>query len=188
MKKIAVLAVLASGWLLLGAARDNPGQPFAAIGEQLAQILAIVTDPESGLAEIKAEIRGIEEKLDSFDETLTSGLFLIAPNAHSVDWAILNNSSDTQTFRVTVYQYPSGLPRIMVDQSQGTVGPGEVFHNANAVGTVFTAGFYTEVVVEVNSPNVQPIVEQWSQAAAVDFIPGTLIASGDFVGIKPPTP
>jgi hypothetical protein len=141
----------------------------------------------AALVFVAAGLPATAEELE-FDETLTSGMFLIAPDAHSVDWAILNNSTEVETFRVTVYQYPIGLPRETVDQIMQTIDPGEVFHNANRVETVFTPGFYTEVVAEVTSPNLHPIVEQWSQPVGTTFIPGTLIATGDFVEIKKPKP
>jgi hypothetical protein len=160
------------------------GNPFAAIEDKIDTIQESIDDPNTGLGEIKTEVKAIEEKLGTFDQKLTSGLFLIAPQTVSVDWAVLNQSDESQTFKVTVYQYPIGLPRVTVDEVQTTIAPGTVFHNANQVGTVFSAGFYTEVVVERNSPNVYPIVEQWSSTSA-GFIPGTLIPSGDFVGIKP---
>lgn len=163
---------------------DDPDTGLVEIKAEVKAIEERLDDPDTGLVEIKAEVKAIEDKLNTFDQKLTSGLFLISPQAVSVDWAMLNQSDEDQTIKVTVYQYPIGLPRIQVDQLTWTISPGTAIHNANSVGTVYTKGFYTEVVVERKSPNVFPSVTQWSSMGG-DFIPGTLIPSGDFVGIKP---
>jgi hypothetical protein len=185
MKAIPLrLVFILLGTSFLAPVTYGAGNPLAAIEDKIDAIQESIDDPNTGLGEIKAEVKAVEDKLDVFDQKLTSGLFLIAPQTVSVDWAVLNQSDESQTFKVTVYQYPIDLPRVTVDEVQTSIAPGTVFHNANQVGTVFSASFYTEVVVDRNSPNVYPIVEQWSSTSG-DFITGTLIPSGDFVGINP---
>jgi plastocyanin len=116
--------------------------------------------------------------------TLSSGLFLLPANAANVDWAVVNNSTDSEKCRVTVYQGGIGMQKIVIPPGSLVeyLNPGYVTHNANAVGYggPFVPGFYYEVVVEVNSRNVLPTVTIWSDSVGT-VIPGTTILPGDFV-------
>ena len=118
-----------------------------------------------------------------FPITLSSGPFLVAPNAQSVDWALINDSSNPQPYRVSVYKWAVNQAKVVLAPGPitGTLAPGGSCHNANSVPSEFVPGFYYEVVVEANSPNVLPNVNQWSSHGATDFIPGTLIPAGSFV-------
>lgn len=125
----------------------------------------------------------------NYTTKLTSGPFLVAPTAASVDWVLVNNDPSPVNVRITVYQ--------LTPTSKETVGgfsvalklaPGATTHNANDVGVLFFAGNYYEVVVEATSENVHPNVNQWSSNGAVDFIPETLIPAGSFVSIRVPKP
>lgn len=138
---------------------------------------------------------GYAEEEVEFEETWTSGPFAIAPEAHDVDWAILNNSKDSQEVRVTVYQCPIGSQKVIKQDYVYSIDAGTAIHNANLVcsSCVYTFGFLTEVVVGVNDENVHPMVVQWRDYEPPDeepggpyYIPGTLIPSGDFVKIEKP--
>jgi hypothetical protein len=113
----------------------------------------------------------------------TSGPFLVAPNAAAVDWAVTNNDTNPVDLRVTVYKLDLLGAKVAVVPGplSFSLDTGRTFHNGNNVGTVFSVGFYYEVVVESSSDNVQAIVDQWSSAG---FIPGTLISAGQFVHIR----
>jgi len=117
-----------------------------------------------------------------FTTILSSGPFLVAPTAKSVDWVIVNDSAHPQAVRVTVYKCAAGQPKVALAPGAvtETLAPGTTFHNANGVPNVFVPGFYYEVVVECNSVDVLPAVNQWSDHAAVEFIPATLIPAGSF--------
>lgn len=116
---------------------------------------------------------------------LSSGPFLVAPTAQSVDWAVLNNDTVSVDLRVTVYKYGIGADKEEVSPGSLEINllPNRATHNANSVGTVFVAGYYYEVVIEATTDKICPNVNQWSSNGASDFIPGTLIPSGDFVSI-----
>jgi len=118
---------------------------------------------------------------------LSSGLFAIPAGAHSVDWAVANHSAQPRKVRVTVYKYGIGAPRAVVPPGalEFTVDPGSAYHNANNVGAdkPFVPGFYYEVVMESNSPQVLPIVHVW-QDAVNTVIPGTLIPSGSWSSLR----
>ena len=121
-----------------------------------------------------------------FTTTLSSGPFLVAPTALSVDWAVINGSDQLEMIRVTVYKWGIGVPKAALPPGALTesLAPGTVFHNANSVPSVFAPGFYYEVVVELTGPDLLPNVTQWSSQGAGDFIPGTLIPAGSFVKVK----
>jgi len=125
---------------------------------------------------------------DDDETTLSSGPFLVAPTAHSVDWAVVNNGSESANLKVTVYRLDLAGPKVAV--APGTVAftlaPGHTFHNANSVGVglAFQLGFYYEVVVESRSEHVLPNVNQWDCPTGSCFIPATLIPAGDFVEIE----
>lgn len=118
--------------------------------------------------------------------TLSSGLFSLPRGAKSVDWAIVNNSTTTQQFRVTVYRFGSSekVP-LAPGPVTNTLAPRHSFHNANSVGPQepFTIGRDFEVVLEVNSLRVLPSVEVWIDHGNT-VIPGTLIGPGQFVDIS----
>ena len=120
---------------------------------------------------------------------LTSGPFLVAPTAASVDWVVVNNDPSPVNVRITVYQLtPTGKEVVGGFSVALTLAPGATTHNANDVGALFFAGHYYEVIVESTSDNVHPNVNQWSSYGAADFIPETLIPAGSFVSIKVPKP
>ena len=120
----------------------------------------------------------------------SSGLFSIPPNAKSVDWAVINNSEASQTYRVTVYE--AGVKVIKKTASPGpltmTLKPFESSHNANSVGYEhpFRPGFYYEIIVETNSRKLLPSVQVWSNHGNA-VIPGTLIGPGHFVNLAEET-
>jgi len=118
-----------------------------------------------------------------FAITLSSGPFLVAPNAQSVDWVLINDSAAPQPFRVSVYKWGVGVAKVLLGPGAitDTLPAGMAFHNANSVPSLFVPGFYYEVVVETNSPHVLPNVNQWSSHGGTDFIPGTLIPAAAFV-------
>ena len=123
---------------------------------------------------------------------MTSGPFLIAPTAESVDWQVVNNDTEPVDICVTVYQLNIGAAKTEVGPGPLCLNllPGYTTHNANSVGTLFQLGFIYEVVVEATSDNVQSNVNQWAGNVGSQFIPGTLIPAGDFINIKikPPKP
>ncbi len=123
----------------------------------------------------------------SFDFTLSSGQFGLPGNAASVDWTVLNNSANPQSFRVTVYKCASGTAKTPVAPGALTMSldPGHASHNANSVGTgqPFVPGFYYEVVLETNSLAVMPTVCVWEDHSA-KVIAGTTILAASFMRIK----
>ncbi len=122
-----------------------------------------------------------------FKHMLTSGPFQLPTAAVSVDWALINESTTTQAFRVTVFQYSVGIgmaktvvpPGAIID----TLDPGFATHNANSVGPnlPFQLGFYYEVMVECDDLSILATVQVWD--ASANTIPGTTISSGDFIEI-----
>ena len=125
----------------------------------------------------------------NYTTKLTSGPFLVAPTAASVDWVVVNNDPSPVNVRITVYQLtPTGKEVVGGFSVALALAPGATTHNANNVGYLFFAGHYYEVVVESTSDNVHPNVNQWSSNGAVDFIPETLIPAGSFVSIRVPKP
>ncbi len=122
-----------------------------------------------------------------FRYKLSSGLFLLPQSSASVDWAVVNNSKQPQTFRVTVYK--GGVGTAKTETPPGpltqTIDPDFVTHNANSVGPgqPFQMGFYYEVVLESNDRALLPTVNIWQDHGAT-VIPGTTIVPGDFVLIR----
>jgi hypothetical protein len=152
------------------------------------RVLEILTDPNFGLAEIKREIRAIEEKLTppSGTSKLSSGLFGLPAGAASVDWMVVNDAATPQTFTVTVFKAGVGPKTVVVPGALTfTLAPGESTHNANNVdfSGPFVPGFYYEVVVETSSPNVLPSVHVW-QDHVNTVIPGTLVPPGSWVRLQ----
>lgn len=118
--------------------------------------------------------------------TLSSGLFGLPANAASVDWMVVNDSTIDQTITVTVYRSGVGGKTVVPPGPiTTTIAPGVVTHNANSVGysKPFPPGFYYEVVVETNHPNVLPSVHVW-QDHVNTVIPGTLIPPGCWVRLE----
>lgn len=119
-----------------------------------------------------------------FKHLLTSGPFQLPTAAVSVDWALINDSTTAQEYRVTVFQYSVGPNPVKTVVPPGaitdTLGSGLATHNANSVGPnmPFQLGFYYEVVVECNDLGLLPTVQVWDISA--NTIPGTTITSGDF--------
>lgn len=118
---------------------------------------------------------------------LSSGPFLIPPNAGSVDWAVVNNDPGKQKFTVTVYRLVTGAPRVMVAPGPLRFGlyPTEATHNANSVGPgqPFEPGFAYEVILETDSLYVLPSVTAWPGHWG-EAIPGTLISPGSWVRLR----
>lgn len=169
---VVVLGLAVTAW----AASDKASNP-------VAQILALLTDSTFGLEEIKNEVRTIEETINPESVTLSSGLFGLPADAASVDWMVVNNSSSTQTFKVTVYKVGVGAKTVVPPGTLSvTVAAGAATHNANSVGNSepFVPGFYYEVVVEGAHPNLLPSVHVWEDYGNT-VIPGTLIPPGSWV-------
>lgn len=125
------------------------------------------------------------QSVSEYRYTLSSGLFSLPHGAKSVDWALINNSTSPQQFRVTVYR--SGTSEkvpLAPGPITNTLEPLHTFHNANSVGPQepFIIGHDFEVVLEVNSLRVLPSVEVWINRGNT-VIPGTLIGPGQFVDI-----
>jgi hypothetical protein len=117
----------------------------------------------------------------AFKFTLSSGLFSLPANAQAVDWVLLNDSSSSQDFRVTVYQ-ANGIvlkTAVVPGAVTGSINPNEAFHNANNVPFPFVPGYYYEVVVEINDLNVLPTTHVW-QDSGNTVIPGTRIGPTEF--------
>lgn len=132
------------------------------------------------------QVKKLRVKGAVYSHVLSSGIFSLPQNAQSVDWAVLNNSPASQTIRVTVYKcVTGGTPKTSVAPGPLTknLKPYTSTHNANSVGTVFTRGFYYELVVETNDLRVLPSVHVW-QDHTNTVIPGTLIPAGSFVDVK----
>lgn len=132
------------------------------------------------------ELDDTSQSADEFQYTLSSGLFSLPDDAKSVDWAIINNSTSEQQFRVTVFRVGVGEKVSVAPGSiTATAMPFHAYHNANSVGhqQPFTIGWDYEVVVEVNSMNVLPTVEVWANSGN-RVIPGTSIGPAQFVEIR----
>ena len=153
-----------------------------------AQILALLTDSNFGLAELRGAILAVERKLTPPGGTfkLSSGLFGLPAGAAVVDWMVVNDAATTQTFTVTVFKAGVG-PKTVVTPGTLTItlASGASTHNSNGVGfsQPFVPGFYYEVVVETSSPNLLPSVHVW-QDSANTVIPGTLIPPGSWVRLE----
>lgn len=123
-----------------------------------------------------------------FEFTLSSGLFNLPAEARSMDWAVLNNSPDSQRVRVTVYRAVNGSPKAIVwpGALAFVVAPAEHFHNTTSVGPAATLprGSSYEVVVELNDRRVLPVVTVWSDREGT-LLPGTRIGPRDFVDLRP---
>jgi hypothetical protein len=121
-----------------------------------------------------------------FKHVLSSGTFILPPNAQSVDWVLLNDSPGARSVRVTVYNVLIGVPKTKVGPVVATtVAPSSATHNANSVSStgIFKPGGMYEVVVELNDLRVLPAVDVWSENFA-ELIPGTHITPREFSQIK----
>ncbi len=119
---------------------------------------------------------------------LSSGPFALPASAVSVGWKVLNDSPDSQTVRVTVYQVRIGTAKTPMSPPgpiTRTLQPYVASHNANGVGVgrPFTAGGTYEVVVEINDKRVLPVVDVWSNSTNT-VIAGTHLSPQDFSDIK----
>lgn len=123
----------------------------------------------------------------AYKHVLSSGLFLLPGNAASVDWVVVNNSPNAQTFRVTIYECGLGTLKTAVAPGplESTLQPGFTIHNANSIGLgdPFQLGHYYEVVVEIQDLKLMPSVQVWEDNGGT-VIPGTTILPGNFVHIK----
>jgi hypothetical protein len=139
--------------------------------------------PERQINPIK--IRPAAVGTSGYKFILSSGPFSLPAGAQSVDWAVVNDSSGSQTIRVTVYKCGLGEAKTAVAPGaiEMTLGPGFSTHNANSVGSVFSLGFLYEVVVETNDKRTLPCVQVWQDHSGT-VIAGTLIPAGNFVDIK----
>ena len=136
-----------------------------------------------------ATISSVSAQETTYTTTLTSGPFLVAPTAMSVDWVLVNNEESAVDVRVTVYSLNlDGTAKEVVSPGAITLNlaPGAATHNANSVNSVFFPGIYYEVIVEATSDKVHANINQWSSNGGSDFVPGTLIPAGSFVSIKLP--
>jgi hypothetical protein len=153
---------------------------------QLASRLLLVVPLGLGLA----SAAGAQQPAPSqqYEFVLSSGLFTLPGEARSVDWAVLNNSPDSQRVRVTVYRVEMGSPKSIVWPGvlAVVVAPASTFHNSNSVGTAATMprGSSYEVVVELNDRRVLPVVTIWSDRENT-LVPGTRIGPRDFVDLRP---
>lgn len=113
-----------------------------------------------------------------YNHKYTSGPFTLPLATHSIDWALLNNDSNKQTVRVSVFKCPVG--QIKSAEPPGplevTLGPGETTHNANAA----VGGFSYEIQVETNSRLVFPYAAAWAGSIA-DPMPGSVVKSAEFI-------
>ena len=182
---VGAIVIASVAWLARPAAGQGPS-PIATVLDYVTRILNEVNSPAHGLAEIKREIRAIENAVVPPPGPFlrSSGLFGLPSNAQSVDWMVVNNSTVPQTFTMTVYQAGVG-PKTVVAPGPLTLtlAPGEVTHNANSVGTVFHIGLYYEMVIESLSANVLPSVHVWPSHFN-EIIPGTLIPAGSWVRLR----
>jgi hypothetical protein len=186
-----VAGVIALGLVAaaVGDVRAQGRSPLAEIVSMLTSLTNEITDPGHGLAEIKREVRNIEDRLQppSGPFLLSSGLFGLSSDAQSVDWMAVNNSSAPQTITVTVYRHGIGIPRAVVAPGPLTLtlAPTETTHNANSVGPglPFEIGYYYEVQVETPDRNVLPSVHVWPSHFN-NPTPGTLIPPGSWVRIQ----
>jgi hypothetical protein len=122
----------------------------------------------------------------AYTHALSSGTFILPPNAKSVDWEVLNDSPSAQSIRVTVYKVLISAPKtVVVSATTATIQPNAAYHDANSVSStgVFRLGATYEVVVELNDLHVLPVVDVWSQHFA-ELIPGTHIAPPQFSQIR----
>jgi hypothetical protein len=123
----------------------------------------------------------------AYKHALSSGLFSLPSGAHSVDWALVNDSAVSQNVRVTVFRHGIGVPRVAVAPGPIalTLASTETTHNANSVGggQPFVPGFYYEVIVETDSLRVLPVVHVWEDAGNT-VIPGTAIPAGSWVTLR----
>lgn len=123
----------------------------------------------------------------TYTHKMTSGPFIVAPSAQTVDWIVTNNDLELVDVRVSVYHHSfGGSPKTTCCPFplEYTMEPGTTTHNAGAVGSVYYAGNTYEVVIEATSILVHPNVNQWSTSGSTGYIPETLIPSGDFVTLS----
>jgi hypothetical protein len=120
-----------------------------------------------------------------YSHLLSSGTFILPPNAKSVDWVVLNDSPAAQSVRVTIYKVSIGVPKTTTGPViTTTVQPSSATHNANSVSStgIFHLGGTYEVVVELNDLRMLPAVDVWSNSA--QLIPGTHINAREFSQIR----
>lgn len=190
----------------------GPGGPFGSVESILHDIQnsltyighttdatqAEVTDPGHGLAAINSGVQAIQSELQgsgggsgsgSGSVRLSSGPFDVPDETSgAVDWDVVNESDQTQTVSVTVYQLMIGGAKQPV--APGTItltlAPGESSHNANniAYSGPFMPGVYYEVIVEASSPDVLPAVDIWQTQGGDSVIPGTTIPSGSWARLQ----
>lgn len=147
--------------------------PFSSVDDRIDTL----EDQLSSLADIV-------DLLGHGSHLITTGPFALPAAGVSVDWYVINNSADTQTGTVTVYEHnlATGRSTVAPGAITFTLQPGESYHNANSIGTTFILGLYYEVQLERSSPNLMPSVNVWEAFGAIT-IPGTLIPAGDWVPV-----
>ncbi|MGH3627720.1 MAG: hypothetical protein ACRESC_04190 [Gammaproteobacteria bacterium] len=150
-----------------------------------------LTDPGNGLAAINAGVQAIQAQLQSTGAVnLSSGPFLVPQESGgSVDWDVVNDSNETQTVTVTVYQLMiAGGPKQVAAPGPLTVtlAPGETIHNANNISPdgPFMSGVYYEVVVNSSGPDILPMLDIWQTNGGYSVIPGTSIPAGSWVKLQ----
>jgi hypothetical protein len=126
--------------------------------------------------------------MPKYAHVLSSGLFALPSNAHSVDWAVINNAPSEMSFRATMFRAAIAAAKVAVAPGALTLDlkPGHTTHNANSVGAgkPFEHGFYYELVVETDDWRLLPSVHVWEDAGGT-VIAGTLISPGTFVDLSP---
>lgn len=142
---------------------------------------------------LSAWIGGIADGADSskyakptpvtYKHIFSTGPFGLSPGTHSLDWTVLNNTSETQRIRVSIYMLLSGQPKSQLESLEHEVKAFSTKHNANGENGGFIVGGKYEVVLETNDERVLPSVEAWSSNSAT-IIPGTRISPRDFVELK----
>lgn len=125
----------------------------------------------------------VHDKDKQFKYVLSSGVFPLHKQAHSVDWQLINTSRRPQDYRVTIYKVSSRDKTVIAPGPlTGTLEPSGMRHNANDVGEKqpFQKGQRYEVIVEVNSREMKPATEMWSGAFGADVIMETVIGAEEF--------
>jgi len=115
------------------------------------------------------------------EQAMTSGPFLVSPEAATVDWVVVNNDTNPVDIHVTIYRLNLSATKVVYGpESTFTVDPDGTYHNANNLPT----GYYYEIVIDSSSGNILPAVSQWSCSSGSCYTPETLIPSGVFIVSK----
>jgi hypothetical protein len=156
--------------------------------DPLGQVLVLLRELRDNVSNLEREVQQIQTGIGGrSSSTLSTGPFGLPANAASVDWLLVNDSATTQTVTVTVFRLSGIGPKTVVPPGALTVavGPGEVLHNGNSVGTgqPFEPGFDYEMVLQTTNANVLPRAVIWEDFGNTQ-IPGTLIPAGSWVRLQ----